>query len=61
MDEFIKGYFCAVAMLIEMDGCVDAKIRELFRSIACTVDELGRIIDKKDFNIIKKYRTELEK
>ncbi len=57
MEEFIRGYFCAVAMLIEMEGCVDANIKNLFRSISCSFDDLGRIIDKRDFDILNKYRS----
>jgi hypothetical protein len=29
-DDFARGYFCAVAVLLRLEGTVDANVRELF-------------------------------
>ena len=62
MKEFARGYSCAVASLIRLEGCVDTNAKELFRAGGWSVDELDKAgIDRDDLGLFKTYRIELEK
>ena len=60
MDDFAKGYSCAVASLIRLEGCVCTNSKELFRSGGWSIKELEKIgIDRTDLDLFKQYRDEL--
>ena len=61
MDDFAKGYSCAVATLIRLDGSVSTNARELFRAGGWSIEELMKIrIDFTDLDLLKQHRNELE-
>lgn len=62
VDEFARGYSCAVASLIRLEGCVDTNAKDLFRAGGWSINELDKAgIDRNDLNLFKKYRADLEK
>jgi hypothetical protein len=62
MDEFARGYSCAVATLIRLEGCISTDVKELYRAGGWSVDELDKAgIDRIDLDLFKKYQHELEK
>ena len=61
MIEFARGYSCAVATLIQMEGCVSTNSKELFQAGGWSVKQLSELgIEKSDLDLFKKYQDELE-
>ena len=59
---FIQGYICAVVVLIDLNGEVDTRTRELYRAGVgqLTLSALNkRGIDEYDLSVLEKYWPEL--
>jgi len=61
-DRFIQGYVCACCCMIEMDGGVETRTREMYSAGVgqLTLSALKkRGVDEYDLNILEKYWYEL--
>ena len=59
---FLQGYICAVVVLINLNGEVDTRTRELYRDGVgnLTLSALNkRGIDEYDLSVLEKYWTQL--
>lgn len=63
MSEFEKGYICAVAKLMWLEGCVTPDIKELYRAVGSPTEEKCRLsgICDYDAGLIGKIEREVEK
>jgi len=55
--DFSRGYLCAVAQLIRMQGSVSTETYELFKCIGGDINDA----DEPDFDIFYKYADELKR
>lgn len=63
-NEFLQGYVCAVVVLINYNGEVDTRTRELYRDGVgnLTLSELKKSgIDEYDLSVLEKYWPELHR
>jgi hypothetical protein len=63
-DRFIQGYICACCCMIEMDGMIETRTREMYRQGAGnnSLDELKKLgVPENDLLILEKHWEELKK
>lgn len=61
-DKWTQGFICAVCVLIQMEGCVNTQIMELYKvgSSNKSIKQLELIgIDVSDLDVIKRYWNQL--
>jgi len=59
--DFSKGYACAVATLIRMDGCASTEAIDLYESNFLSLKELKEIgVDEYDLEVLKPLIEEIE-
>jgi hypothetical protein len=60
-DEFLRGYVCAIATVLEANGGINAAIKEAWDAGGYTFKEcVANNVDSYDRSILRQYREELE-
>lgn len=55
-DKWLQGYVCAITILIKLEGCVTANIKELIKAGGVSIDLCRKAgCSQEDIHILKEY------